>query len=57
MHVGEIHRAAEELAGEPLLRTSVKPALAAGASDRSQRFRRVRHGVYELARPTKRTTG
>jgi hypothetical protein len=57
MPVREIHRAAEELAGEPLLRTSVKSALAAGASGQTQRFRRVRNGVYELARPTKRTTG
>jgi len=42
----EIHRAAEELAGQPLLPTSVKAALAAGASGRRPRFRRVRHGIY-----------
>ena len=53
MPVSDIHHAAEELAGEPLLRTSLKAALAAGTSGRSQHFRRVRHGVYELA-PTKR---
>jgi len=52
MLVSEIHHAAEELAGEPLLRTSLRAALAACASGRSKHFRRVRHGVYELA-PTK----
>ena len=57
MPVGEIHRAAEKMAGEPLLRTSLKAALAAGASDQSQQFRRVSHGVYELARPSMRATG
>ena len=51
MPVSEIHSAAEELAGETLLRTSVEAALAAGASSERPRFRRVRHGVYESASP------
>jgi hypothetical protein len=51
MRAREIHTTAEELAGEPLLWTSVKAALAGGACGRSPRFRRVGHGVYELAGP------
>jgi hypothetical protein len=50
MRVREIHAAAELLAGEPLLWTSVKAALAAGTGGRSPRFRRVAYGVYEAAR-------
>jgi hypothetical protein len=49
MRVHEIHGTAEQLAGKSLLRTSVKAALAAGASGERPRFRRVRHGVYQLA--------
>jgi hypothetical protein len=45
----EIHAAAEQLAGEPLLWTSVKAALAAGMAGKSPRFRRVRRGVYQTA--------
>ena len=56
MPASEIHSAAEELAGQPLLRTSVKAALAAGSSGASQRFRRVRHGVYQLARDIEPST-
>jgi hypothetical protein len=41
----EIHIAAEQLAGEPLLWTSVKAALAAGASGRRPRFQRMRYAV------------
>ena len=44
----EIHAAAEQLAGEPLLWTSVKAALAAGASGQRPRFQRVGHGIYQL---------
>ena len=54
MSTGEIYRAAEELAGQPLLQTSVKAALAACSSGPSPRFRRVRHGVYQLARDVTR---
>ena len=50
MRAREIHAAAQELAGERLLWTSVKATLAAGASGDAQRFRRVRHGVYQSAR-------
>ncbi len=50
MRATEIHAAAEQLAGEPLLRTSVKAALAASASGNSPRFKRERHGVYQSAR-------
>ncbi len=48
MRAREIHTRAEKLSGELLLWTSVKAALAAGASGQRPRFRRVRHGVYEL---------
>jgi hypothetical protein len=48
MHAREIHAASEKLVSEPLLWTSVKAALAAGAAGASPRFRRVRHGVYQL---------
>ena len=48
MRAREVHSAAEQLAGESLLWTSVKAALAAGASGQQPRFRRVRHGLYEL---------
>jgi hypothetical protein len=51
MRAKEIHVVAELFAGEPLRWTSVKSALAAGAAADPQRFRRVRHGVYEAARP------
>ena len=49
MRAREIHAAAEQLAGEPLLWTSVKGTLATYASGERPRFRRVRHGVYRLA--------
>ena len=51
----EIHSAAEELAGQPLLRTSIKAALAAASSGTSRRFRRIRRGVYERASATGRS--
>ena len=49
MRACEIHAAAELLLGRPLLWTSVKGTLAANASGRDQRFRRIRRGVYEIA--------
>ena len=49
MQAREIHAAAERLAGESLCWTSVKAALAAGALGRWPCFRRVGHGVYQLA--------
>ncbi len=48
MRAREIHAAACELVGEALLWTSVKGALAGCASGPERRFRRVRHGVYEI---------
>ena len=45
----EIHAAVQQLAGEQLLWTSVKAALAAGVAGKSPRFRRVRRGVYQTA--------
>ena len=47
MRAREIHAAAEQLAGDTLLWTSVKAALAAGAAGRSPRFQRVRYGFYQ----------
>ena len=50
MRAREIHTAAQELAGEALRWTSVKAALAAGATASSPRFERVRYGIYRVAR-------
>ena len=47
MRALEIHAAACELAGEPLLWKSVKAALSAGVMGEYPRFHRVRRGVYE----------
>ena len=57
MRAREIHAAAEQLAGEPLRWTSVKSALSAGVAGEKPHFRRVRHGVYQLARDVRRCTG
>src|SRR5664279_6088046 len=54
--VGEIHAAAEQLAGEPLRWKSVKAALSADVASEHSRFRRVRHGVYQLARDLRSST-
>jgi hypothetical protein len=48
MPVAEIHRAANELLGRPLRRSSVKGTLAAHAVGRDRRFTRTGRGVYEL---------
>jgi len=56
MRVREIHAAACELAGKPLLWKSVKAALAGNVTGEHPRFRRVRHGVYQLARDVRRST-
>jgi len=50
MRAREIHAAAEQLAGEPLLWTSVKAALAANAVSDDLRFERVRRGYYRIKR-------
>ncbi|MGD0272900.1 MAG: hypothetical protein ABSB96_04125 [Gaiellaceae bacterium] len=49
MQVREIHAAAEQLAGEPLLWKSVKAALAVNAEGEEARFNRVRRGYYRIA--------
>ena len=54
MPAREIHAAACELVGEPLLWKSVKAALSAAVTGEHPRFRRVRHGVYQLARDARR---
>jgi len=45
----EIHAAACELAGEPLLWKSVKAALAVNAEGEEARFERVQRGYYRIA--------
>jgi len=50
MRACEIHVAACQLHGEPLLWPSVKDALSAYSRGSDRRFRRLRRGVYELAR-------
>ena len=49
MQVREIHAAAEQLAGKPLLCKSVKAALAVNADGEEARFERVRRGYYRIA--------
>jgi hypothetical protein len=56
MRAREIHAAASELVDEPLLWKSVKAALSADVTGEHPRFRRVRHGVYQLARDVRRCT-
>jgi hypothetical protein len=48
MRAREIHAAAEQLAGRPLLWTLA--ALAANASGGEPRFQRLRYGVYAIVR-------
>lgn len=50
MRARDIHAAAEQVAGESLMWTSVKAALSAGTSGQRPRFQRVRYGVYRSAR-------
>src|SRR5581483_559040 len=54
MRACEVHAAATELVGAPLRWRSVTGILSAYTIGGDRRFRRVRHGVYELctARPT-----
>jgi hypothetical protein len=49
MRASEIHAAANELAYPPLRWRSVKGILSAYTIGGDRRFRRVGHGVYELA--------
>jgi len=48
MRAREIHAAGQRLAGDALLWTSVKAALAAGATGAPRPFQRIRRGVYRL---------
>jgi len=48
MQVREIHAAAEQVAGEPLLWRSVKAALAVNAEGEEARFKRARRGYYRI---------
>ena len=57
MRAREIHAAACELVGEPMLWKSVKATLSAGVMGECPRFRRVRHGIYQLARDVRHRTG
>jgi hypothetical protein len=50
MRARDIHAAAEQLADERLRWKSVKAALAANVTGEHPRFKRVRYGVYQLAR-------
>ena len=56
MRAREIHAAACELVGKPLLWKSVKAAPSAGVTGEHPCFRRVRRGVYQLARDVRRCT-
>ena len=49
MRACEIHAAATELLGTPLQWRSVKGILSAYTIGGDKRFRRIRHGVYELS--------
>jgi hypothetical protein len=49
MRACDVHAAASELVVQPLSWTSVKAALSAYATGGDHRFRRLRHGVYELS--------
>ena len=57
MRARDIHAAAEQLAGEPLLWTSVKAALAAYAEGSEARFERVRRGNYRIKGHVARPSG
>jgi len=48
MRTIEIHAAAEELLGRPLLRSSVRGILSSHTLGGDHRFTRLRRGVYQL---------
>lgn len=48
LRVQDIHRAVEDLIGEPVPCSSVKDALATHARGDNPRFRRTRRGCYEV---------
>jgi hypothetical protein len=49
MRVSEIHIAVEQLLGSPVAYSSVKEALSAHTRVADRRFKRLRHGYYELS--------
>jgi hypothetical protein len=49
MRVAEIHAAVDDILSAPVSYSAVKEALRAHARGSNPRFRRLRHGVYELA--------
>jgi hypothetical protein len=49
MRVLDIQEAASDILGCALHPTSIKKALSANLQTRKPRFRRIRHGTYELA--------
>jgi hypothetical protein len=50
MQAREIHAAAEDILKATISHSSAKEALSAHARGSNPRFRRIRHGLYELAR-------
>jgi hypothetical protein len=48
MRTIEIHAAASELLGRPLVRSSVRGILSAHTLGGDRRFRRLRRGLYQL---------
>lgn len=50
LRVRDVHAAVEELYGEPVPFSSVNEALSAHANIDRGRFRRVRYGIYDMAR-------
>jgi hypothetical protein len=57
MRAREIHAAACELAGRPLLWSTVRSALSVGVKGDRPRFRRLAWGVYEIAGFAKQVAG
>jgi hypothetical protein len=49
LRVRDIHASVEELVGEPVPYSTVKDALSAHSGRGDYRFRRTRHGCYELS--------
>jgi hypothetical protein len=50
VRAGEIHMVVEELLGERVAYSTVKDALSAHSGRDDHRFRRTRHGCYELSK-------
>jgi len=57
MRAREIHAAAEQLLGEPLLWSSVRGTLAAYAEGSNPRFERARRGYYRIREHVVRPSG